>query len=168
MISERAAIAKYLIDKYDTAGKFKLNPDDPDNDIIREEELMSLGGTSFNGALTIKMIFKLMQVGSPFFIRPLVGMMASGLEKGFLNKEMDSMLKYFDAGLKGKEFFLNTKNPTRVDFCTLWYLELATAFGVDNWGSYPSLKSWYDRCKSREGWKRALEKGNGFNMKSLQ
>lgn len=168
VIIERAAIAKYLIEKYDTAGKFKLNPDDLDNDVVREEELMSFGGNSLNAILAIKMIFQFMQVGSPFFIRPLIGVIASGVDKGFLSKEIDSMLKYLDAGLKGKEFFLNTKNPTRVDFCTLWYMELATALGVDNWDSYPSLKSWYDRCKSREGWKRALEKGNGYDLRKLK
>jgi glutathione S-transferase len=168
VLIERAAIAKYLIEKYDTAGRFKINQGDADNDIIREEELMSFGGSSLGGALTLKMIFQFLQSGSPFFIRPVFAVIAAGLNKGFLNKELDSMLNYLDGGLEGKEFFLNTKNPTRVDFCTLWYIELATGLGIDISGSYPNLKNWFDRCKSRQGWKRALEKGNGYDLGKLQ
>lgn len=168
VIIERSAIAKYLIDKYDTAGKFKINQNDPDNDIIREEELMSLGGTSLSSMLMIKVILGYVQSASPFFIRPVMGVISSGLNKGFLDKEIDVMLKYLDGVLKGKEFLLNTTNPTRTDFCTLWYLEQANSLGLDNWRTYPNLKSWFDRCKSRDGWKRALEKGNGFDMRSLR
>lgn len=166
VLGERAAISMYLIEKYDTKGKFKINPQDKENDSIREEELMSFGGNSFYPSLMIKMIFKFLHDGSPFFIRPLVGMMSSGLNKGFLNKEMGVMYKYFDQALEGKQFFLATDNPTRVDFCTLWYIEMASALG-DNLSTYPNLKRWHESCKNREGWKRALEKGNGYNLGSL-
>lgn len=168
VIIERAAIAKYLIEKYDTEGKFKLNPQDRENDDIREEELMSFGSASLYPMLSIKMIFEFLQDGSPFFVRPLVGVMAAALNKGFLNKEMSAMLKYLDQGLEGKEFFLATKNPTRVDICTVWYVDMASFLGEGDLSSYPNLKRWYDGCKGREAWKRALDKGNGYDLGKLK
>lgn len=158
----------YLIEKYDKEGKFKLNPQDKENDGIREEELISFGSASLYPTLTVKMIFEFLQDGSPFFIRPLVGVMYSALNKGFLNKEMAAMMKYLDQALEGKHYFLATNNPTRVDFCTLWSIEMASFLGEGNFAAYPNLKRWHETCKGREAWKRALEKGNGYNMSKLK
>lgn len=168
VIIERSAIAKYLIEKYDAAGKFKLNSSDSVNDDIREEELMSFASSSFYPSLTIKMIFEFLQDGSPFFIKPLVGLMASALNKGFLNKELSVMMKYLNEGLEGKEYFLATENPTRVDFCIMWYMEMASFLGEGDFSSYPNVKKWHDKCRSREAWKRALEKGNGYSLGKLK
>ena len=164
VVIERAAIAKYLLDKYDTAGKFKLNPNDQENDVVREEELISFGASSFSPILVTQMVFKFVRDGSPFFLRPIVGSISAMVNKAFLNKEADAMMKYLDDGLEGKQYFLNTENPTRVDFLTLWYMDLSKIAESSALGTYPNIKSWYDRCKARDAWKRSLEKGNGYEM----
>ena len=76
----------------------------------------------------------------------------------------DVMMKYLDDGLKGKNYFLNTENPTRVDFLLLWYIDLGLMADSFNLNAYSNVKSWYDRCKARDGWKRSLEKGNGYQL----
>lgn len=168
VIIERSAIAKYLIDNYDAEDKFKLNAQDKDNDDIREEELISFGSASLYPILSIKMIFEFLYAGSPFFFRPLVGMIGSAVNKGFLNKEVGNMLKYLDQGLEGKQFFLATKNPTRTDFCNMWIIEMASFLGEGDFAAYPNLKRWHESCKGREAWKRALEKGNGYDLVKLK
>ena len=164
VIIERAAIAKYLIEKYDTAGKFKLNSDDRENDVIREEELISFGGASLAPILMIQMVFKFVRDGSPFFVRPFVGSIGAMVNKAFLSKEADAMMKYLDNGMEGKTYFLNTQNPTRVDFLMLWYMDLGMIAESSDLSTYPNIKSWYDRCKARDAWKRSLEKGNGYEI----
>lgn len=164
VIIERSAIAKYLIEKYDTAGKFKLNSGDSENDAIREEELISFGGTSLAPILMIQMVFKFVRDGSPFFIRPLMGGISAMVNSAFLRKEADAMMKYLDRDIEGKNYFMNTENPTRVDFMMLWYVDLGIMAESSDLGTYPNLKSWFDRCKTRDAWKRSLEKGNGYQM----
>ena len=164
VIIERTAIAKYLIDKYDTAGKFKLNIDDTENDAVREEELLSFGGSSLSTIMMVQLILKFIGDGSPFFIRPLFRSAFGMLNKAFTGPEIDQMMKYADSNLKGREYFMGTSNPTRVDFCFLWYIDLFKMAGNSDLSPYPDLKAWYDRCKARDAWKRSLEKGNGYDM----
>jgi len=164
VLIERSAIAKYLIEKYDTAGKFKLNPDNPENDVIREEELISFGGNSLSPILMIQMVFKFVRDGSPFFVRPIIGSISAMVNKAFLSNEADSMMRYLDDSLKGKNYFLSTDNPTRVDFLMLWYVDLTIMAESSDLNTYSNVKSWYDRCKGREAWKRSLQKGNGYDI----
>ena len=163
VIIERAAIAKYLIDKYDTAGRFKLNPDDKENDAIREEELISFGGTSLAPILMVQLVFSLVRDGSPFFIRPLVGSISTMVNKAFLSKEVDTMMSYLDDEMNGKSYFMKTENPTRVDFMMLWYHDFCAMAG-NNLSKYSNIKAFAERCKTRDAWKRSLEKGNGYDL----
>lgn len=164
VIIERSAIAKYLINKYDTTGKFKINPTDSENDAIKEEELLSFGGNSLAPMIMIQMVFKYLTAGSPFFVRPLLGGIASMVNKAFLGKEIDSMMQWLEDGMKGKTYFMNTENPTLIDFMYMWYIDFALVISISDFSKYPNIKSWHDKCKDRDAWKRSLEKGNGYNM----
>lgn len=164
MIIERTAISKYLIDKYDTAGKFKINSEDPENDVIREEELLSFGGNSFASVSMVQMIFKFLQQGSPFFVRPFIGGLSATLNRAFLGKEIDSMMDWLEKGMEGKTYFMKTEGPTRVDFMYRWYIDFALFASLSDLNKYPNIKSWHERCSNRDAWKRSLEKGNGYDM----
>lgn len=163
VIAERTAIAKYLIDTFDTTEKFKPDPNDKVHDAIWEEELLSFGGNSLAVTLMIKMILKFLSAGVPFFIKPATWAVGTMVNKGFLDKELDTQLKYLDAQLVGKEYLMNTAGPTRADFCMLWYAELGLTAQV-NYSAYPNIKAWQTRCKARDAWKRSLEKGNGYDI----
>lgn len=163
-IIERAAIAYYLIDKYDKTGRFKINPSDSNNDIIREEELISFGNASLYPALMTQLVFDLLRTQSPFFVRPFTGGIASMVNKAFLNHEIAIMIKYLDDQLEGRDYFMGTTEPTRVDFLYMWPIDL----GQQSHGSsvdldkHPRLKQWWARCKARPAWQRAMDKGNGY------
>lgn len=169
VIVERAAIAYYLVDKYDKTGRFKLNPTDTNNDVIREEELISFGNASLYPAVMTQLVFDMLRKQSPFFVRPLTGGIASLVNKAFLNQEITSMLKYLDDQLEGRDYLLGTKEPTRVDFLTHWPIDLGqqssgSAVELDK---YPRLKDWWTRCNARPAWKRAIEKGNGYDLNAF-
>lgn len=112
----------------------------------------------------IAMVFKFMRDGSPFFIRPLMGFMSYMVHKMFLSKEFNAMVPYMEDSMKDKQYFMKTENPTRVDFAMVWYFDLALVASFDDLNKYPNLKAWYERCKARDAWKRALDKGNGYDM----
>lgn len=115
----------------------------------------------------IKSIFIFLQGGSPFFIRPLIGVISAALNKGFLNGELAAQWSYLEQALEGKDYFLATKNPTRVDFCMLWYADQAFYMDQSDFNSRPNLKRWRERCQEREAWKRALAKCNGYDLGKL-
>lgn len=164
VIIEREAIAKYLIEKYDTTGRFKINPTDSENDAIKEEELLSFGGNSLSPLAMIAVLFKYFKAGSPFFLKPLMGSISFMVNKAFLNKEVEIMMQYLEDSMKGKAYFMGTDDLTRVDFMFIWYIDFMLVAAVESLDKYPSLKSWHEKCKSREGWKRSIEKGNGYDM----
>lgn len=105
IISESAAIAKYLINEYDTAGKFK---GDAKNDEIRDVELSSLASTNLNSHLTTELLFKAMAQRSPFFVRPLISGMHAMLHKGYLGPEIKAQLTYLDKQLEEQDYFMGS------------------------------------------------------------
>jgi len=166
VITERSAIALYLINRYDTDGKFQLNLEDPEHDAVREEELLSLGGASLNPILMTQFVFEQLRHKSPFFIRPLIGSIASMVNKAFLSKENENMTTYLDNELQGRDWFMGTSEPTRADFCLHWYMDMGFQTVFPDFGKDPILKAWLDRCKDRPAWKKALQKGNGYDLMS--
>ncbi|KAI1389595.1 uncharacterized protein F4822DRAFT_398907 [Hypoxylon trugodes] len=176
VITERSAITLWLLNTYDKAGRFRI-PSSPtgegteDDDVVREEQLISLGGATLGPLLMMKLIFELLVRRAPFFVRPLVAGVRYALNSAFLDAELAHVVGYLDSELAAKDgkgsrkWFLGTEEPTRADFSTLWYLDWANQWGWIDMEKYPRLKEFHARCLERPAWKRALEKGNGYNLK---
>ncbi|KAI0537161.1 glutathione S-transferase [Xylaria digitata] len=164
VIVERSAITAYLIDTYDSAGKFKVSGADDDHDAIREQELVGFAEASFNVTAMTAMMFYYLKVLSPFFIRPLVSAVSAMIHLGYVDKEFDAQLKYMDGLLEGQEYFMSDGNPTRVDFVMLFFVQTVYYSKVVDIAPYPNVKAWHDRCVARPAWKRAMEKGNGYSL----
>ncbi|KAI1175661.1 glutathione S-transferase [Nemania sp. FL0916] len=162
IIVERSAITAYLIETYDSAGKFKVSGSDEAHDTWREQELVGFAEASFNLTALTAMMFYYTKVLSPFFIRPLVSAVSAMMHVGYLDKELDAQLKYMNGLLEGQEFFMSNGNPTRVDFIMLFFVQTVHQSKVVNISPYPNVKAWHDRCVDRPAWKRSIEKGNGY------
>ncbi|KAI3324092.1 glutathione S-transferase [Xylariaceae sp. AK1471] len=164
VIIERSAITAYLIEIYDSAGKFKVSGSDEGHDVIREQELVGFAEASFNVTAMTAMMFYYLKVLSPFFIRPLVAAVSAMIHVGFVDKEFDAQFKYMDGLLEGQEYFMSDGNPTRVDFVMLFFVQTVYYSKVADIAPYPNVKAWHDRCVARPAWKRAIEKGNGYSL----
>ncbi|OTA54025.1 hypothetical protein K449DRAFT_469710 [Hypoxylon sp. EC38] len=179
VITERTAISLWLINTYDKEGRFKLPLPPPtsgsgsssEDDPVREEQLISLGGSTLGPDLFLKLMTTLLVKHAPFFVRPLVAAVRFALNRAFLDAELANVVGYLETQLappdgKGevREWFLGTKEPTRVDFSLMWYLDWAYQWKWVDFEKYPNLKAFHDRCTARPAWKRALEKGNGYQL----
>ncbi|RMZ88704.1 hypothetical protein DV736_g4071, partial [Chaetothyriales sp. CBS 134916] len=160
VISESSAIAQYLIWRYDTAGKFK-SEEGGKNDWIRDEELCSLAGTTFQPTLVLDFIFLHTVKRSPFFVRPIFAAAHHQLQKLFVGPEVAKLCGYLNDQLGDQDYFLGS-SPGRADFIVSWPIDFGTREGMVNLENYPKLQAWNDRRKSRPAWIRALEKGNGY------
>lgn len=160
VITESNAIAKYLIDTYDKEGKFK---GDDKNDALRDEELTSFSATNLNANAMVVVIFRAMALRSPFFARFIINNIQNGLSKGFMNAELTAQFQFLNDQLGEQDYFMG-KAPGRADFMMSWPIDELEAQNMITFDAFPKLKAWHQRCKARDGWKRSIEKGNGYKL----
>ncbi|KAK8058066.1 hypothetical protein PG994_008514 [Apiospora phragmitis] len=201
IITERSAIALYLIRTYDGAGRFQVaNPvlpspsssasssegvsgngsvdDGEGDDLVREEELVSLGTATLNPTVLFAFVLGMLVKMSPFFIRPVMAGFNLLLRKAFLDAELDSGFAELERALlrpkiitkktkqqqHAREFLMGGPDPTRADFVVEWYVEWAVAGKLVDLDNYPAVEARVERCQSRRAYRRALEKGNGYDL----
>ncbi|KAI1778050.1 hypothetical protein F4818DRAFT_456051 [Hypoxylon cercidicola] len=171
VLTERSAISLWLINEYDEGARFRLPPSSGSagEDAVREDQLLSLGGSTLAPLLMIKLILGLAVRQAPLLARPLVRAVRHALDRAFLDAELALVFGYLDAQLaeggEDRAWFLGTAQPTRADFCLLWYVDWAAQWGWTDFDRYPRLKAFRARCTERPAWKAALEKGGGYNLK---
>ena len=99
---------------------------------------------------------------SPFFIRPIFSATQKQLQKLFVGPELAKIYSYLNDQLGDQEYFMGS-SPGRADFIVSWPIDLCGRLpDAAKLNNYPNLKAWNDRCKARDGWKRSIEKGNGY------
>lgn len=189
VLAERSAIALWLVGSYDEGARFRIPASSgagaggKEDDAVREDQLLSFGGATLAPMLMLKLIFGLLVRQAPALARPLIKGVRYALDRAFLDAELATLFAYLDAQLviaptdssaeeegkvgegKDREWFMGTAEPTRVDFCLLWYVDWAMQWGWVDFDKYPRLKAFHARCTARPAWERALEKGGGYNLK---
>ena len=161
VIVESVVIAKYLIDTYDKAGKFKGGGNR--NDWIRDEELCSFAAASIGPVMILELILLFASRMTPFFIRWLMSAVYGQIHSSFSGPELDLYYKYLEDQLEGQDYFMGS-TPGRADFIISFPVDQCTAAGMIDIKKYPRLEKWHSRCHERAAWKRSLEKGNGYNL----
>lgn len=162
VIAESSAIASYLLSTYDTAKKFQ-GDGGPKNDWIRDESLTSFSGSSLGPITLLKLLLAIAELQTPFLLRPLVRLVTGGMDRLFSGPELKQMLTYLEGEIAGQSYFMGAE-PGRADFMLSFPLDMVDAFRWTDWREYEGLRAWRERCQGREAWKRALEKGNGYNL----
>lgn len=161
LIVESLAIARYLIDTYDKAGKFK--GDGKGNDWIRDEELCNIAAASLGPLMNIELIFSVLLTALPFFIKPLFNVAHKQLQKAYTTPEFKLYFQYLNDQLGEQDYFLGT-HPGRADFILKWPMDNCVQRGIVSLKDYPVLERWYTRVEQRPGWKKSLERGNGYSF----
>ena len=121
--------------------------------------------------IIVKVVLTAITFRTPFVLRPLVRLLTGGLDGMFTEPEFKKMLAYLESELPpGQDWFsVGTKGggPGKADFMLSFPLDMV----VDNkwWVAdfarqYPRVAAWRERCLGRDAWKRALDKGNGYDM----
>jgi len=161
VITESAVIARYLIETYDKAGKFK--GDGEKNDWIRDDQLCNIAAASIGPVMILDLILLMASRMAPFVVRWLISPVYSTLHAQFSGPELHSYYKYLDDQLEGQDYFMG-RTPGRADFVISFPVDQCTAIDILDLKQYPRLEKWHARCKERPAWKRSLEKGNGYEL----
>ncbi|KAK1750130.1 hypothetical protein QBC47DRAFT_394654 [Echria macrotheca] len=160
VITQLSAIVLYLIRTYDTSHTFSS----PENDPVREEMLLGIGGTDLASKLGSKLMLHGVALLSPFFIRPLLNRVRKFLNELVLDPDIAACFDVLESELGAQEWFMGGTAPSRVDFVVHFFVGLAVQPGYVHLEKYKGLKAWMERCEARPAWKRALERGNGYDL----
>ncbi|OBT89508.1 hypothetical protein VE02_01098 [Pseudogymnoascus sp. 03VT05] len=155
-IPESTAIATYLIRTFDTSDRFGLK----NGDWVRDEVITSMATTNLQRATGFMMMldFGLIRNGEGPF-----GTLLDGPE---LRKQLGKLERELVGGPKGG-FFMG-EQPGRADVILEFPMTMVRHREYLDLGEeFPKLDEWLQRCYDRPDYKRALEKGNGYDMGSF-
>lgn len=160
-IIESSAIIAYLIKTYDTAGKFTTV------DWILDETLTSFSGSTLGPLVSVEMLFDVAAKHTPWPLVYISRAFRSGIQKSFTTKEFKKDLGYLEKELGEKKWF-NGDNIGRSDIMLSWPMDMIAQRGwVDFKAEYPRIDAWRERIQIRDAWKKALEKGSGYDLTSF-
>ncbi|RDL38758.1 Uncharacterized protein BP5553_03098 [Venustampulla echinocandica] len=161
VVVESTAVASYLIETYDTTGKFATR------DPLRDEELTSFAGSSLGNVTAIELLVDLLATVPPWPISWFLGTVRSQVQKTFTTAEFEKAMRFLESELGDQEWF-NGENLGRSDIIISWPLDcIAGRKWVNFDKDYPKLAAWRKRVTERDAWKRGLEKGNGYDLSGV-
>jgi len=156
-IIESSAIITYLLQTYDTTGRFKAS------DPLRDEILTSFSGATIQPVGLIQLIFGIVAEKAPWPISSLLGAVKGQIFKTFTGPEFALQFEYLEKELGGDDWF-NGKELGRSDVMLSFPLDMIAARKWMDFSKYPKLEQWRKRVQDRDAWKRGMEKGNGYDM----
>ncbi|GAA5868502.1 hypothetical protein JCM1840_007021 [Sporobolomyces johnsonii] len=162
VLAESGAICEYLIERYGN-GKLSIAPTDADLQ-ARAEYLywMHFAEGSAMTPLVLSMVFTQLPKHAPFFIRPIVSMIAAGVMSQFVRPSVVANYDHMEETLKGKEWFVGGR-LTGADIMMSFIAESLEAAPV-NADEYPNIQRWLKAIEARPAWQKAAEKGGKNDM----
>ncbi|MDD0854355.1 glutathione S-transferase [Halobacteriovorax sp. GB3] len=158
-IAESGAIIEYLVNKYQCDAIFRP---EKETEKIQFSYWLHFAEGSLMPPLLLKLVFdKVKNAPMPFFVKPIARGIADKVMKGFIGPNITNNFDFIEAHLAKNEWFCGDK-LTGADFQMSFPLE-AGMTRVDNREKYPAILAFLDKIHSREGYKKALEKGGEYS-----
>lgn len=161
VITQMSACMLYLLLTYDTEQRFHKTDAEYR---IREDYLVSLAIADIISRVGTKHLFMVLGVQTPFFMRPFARMLGYGLNKMFLDDEVNNAFHVVEMELEGREWLMGGDMPSRADFAIKVALDLAVHPKLVDLAKWPRMKAWRERCESRPAWLRSLDNGLGYEI----
>lgn len=123
-IAESGAIIEYLLDKYDSEGKFRPTSGQA---LLDYRYWLHFAEGSLMPLLVMRLVLgKVKERPMPFFVKPIARKIIDGLDSAFITPRVQPQLTLIDAWLKDHEWFAGDK-ITGADF----QMELALRFAAN-------------------------------------
>lgn len=168
VVAESAAIITYLLRTYDKDARFGGGPrtDNPKIDWLRDEELSSFAGITLGVPVILDFVVGILGRKTPWLFKPFVSPFTALINSYGIGPQVRTGLQHCE-DVFGEEAYFMGQNPGRADFIMSFPMDQVDMVKmVDLEKDYPKLAAWRKRYTSRPAWKRALEKGNGYDWKN--
>ncbi|KNC12976.1 glutathione S-transferase [Klebsiella sp. RIT-PI-d] len=159
IIAESGAILEYLEEYYDPT--HQLQPQDKEQKLQYRFWLHYAEG-SLMPLLLMKLVFT--QLGKPpvpFGLRTVGKALGQGVQKAFLNRQIETHARFIESELAHKPWFAGDTLSMADVQMSFPIFALLSRGGIDN---LPNLQAWKKRVEMRPAWKRAIEKGGPFSL----
>jgi glutathione S-transferase len=159
-LAESGVIVDYLARKY---GQDRLVPPADTPAHLRYTYWLHYAEGSAMPPLLLKLVFDRMEVTPvPFFVRPIVRMIAGRAKVSFIEPQLRLHLDYLEAELASSDWFAGTQF-TAADIQMSFPLEAARArAGLDQ--GRPRLSAFLERIHARPAYQRALARGGPYQL----
>ena len=161
-IAESGAIIEYLIGRY---GNGRLIPAEGTPQRLRYTYWLHYAEGSAMPLMVMKLVFShLSSPPMPFVMRPVAGLISTGVQRKWLDPQIDLHLNYIESEL-GKSPWFAGDAMTGADIQMSFPLEAAASRGgLDQ--RYPKMTGFLRRIHALPAYQRALEKGGPYRLLS--
>lgn len=159
IIAESGAILEYLQETYDNQQRFK--PQETKQKLDYRFWLHYAEGSLMPLLLMKLVISRLGKPPVPFGVRSIGKVLANGIEKTFLNRQLETHARFMETELAQKSGFAGD-HISMADFqMSFPVFALLARGGIDN---LPNLRAWKKRVEMRPAWQRAIVQGGPFDL----
>lgn len=159
VIAESGAILEYLQETYDSEGKFK--PADAEQKRQYRFWLHYAEG-SLMPLLLMKLVFvSLGKPPVPFGLRTLGGALGKGVQKAYLNPQLETHARFIDAHLAEHLWFAGEPFSMADIQMSFPLFALLARGGIDN---LSHIEAWKKRVEMRPALQRAIQQGGPFEI----
>lgn len=147
VMAESGAIIEYIVQRY---GKGRLMPDPASADYAQYLEVLHYAEGSANTILLVSMIVTMFGIDNPMLT-------------GFRDSAVKLHLDYIEGLLEGGDYFAGDQF-TAADLHITFNLQMAQASNLI--GDRPRMLAFLDRVTTRPAYRRAIDKGGPFDLRS--
>lgn len=152
-LAESAHIIEYILDEY---GDGRLRPERGSEDYLRYRYWMHYAEGSAMGPLVLKLTFQQVVEQSPLLAKPLTGAISKAVQASYIDREIATHMKFWDAELAGGEWFVGD-DFTAADIQMSFPLIASQSRG--NREKYPNVRGFVRTIRSRDAFQKAIEIG---------
>lgn len=159
IVAESGAIVEYLVGRY---GDGRLIPPPDSDERLRYTYWLHYAEGTLMPLLLLSLIFdRLSQPPMPFLLRPVGGLIGSGVKKSFVEPRLAQNLGFIEDELGRSQWFAGDE-MSGADIQMSFPLEAAVSRGgID--GQYPRIRDFVQRVHERPAYRRALDRGGPYS-----
>lgn len=159
ILAESGAILEYLQETYDPEQRFKPQ------DLMQRQQYrfwLHYAEGSLMPLLLMKLVFsRLGKPPVPFGIRTVGKILAQGIQKSWLNKQIATHAHFIESELARRPWFAGDQFSMADVQMSFPIFALLARGGIDD---LPQTKAWQKRVEMRPAWQRAIEQGGPFDF----
>ena len=161
LIAESGAIVEYLLQNYGKNSSLII----PETGSQQERDYLywlHFSEGSLMPPLLLRLIFdRVKKARVPFFVKPITKAVADKVLLEYVNPNINSLLDFIEASLKGKKWFLGDQ-LSGADIQMSFPLETSLARGLVN-EHYTCIQSYVKRIHEQPGYQAALKKDGKYD-----
>ncbi|MDU7867158.1 MAG: glutathione S-transferase [Pantoea sp.] len=159
VVAESGAILEYLEQKYDHEFRLKLSDEES---LLQSRYWLHYAEGSLMPLLLMKLVFaSLGKPPVPFGMRTLGNALGKGVQKAWLNRQLETHARFIEAHLSRQRWFAGAELSMADIQMSFPAMALLARGGVDD---LPHLTQWVQCVEQRPAWQKAIERGGPFTL----